>query len=147
LGGPDVVEVHPRGHDADDDFEGPGLGDLDLLELERVHGIALPLLTDDPGGHRLGQLARLGVDGCNSLKIHGHRARILSVPYVLRPRRRNQTCSAMIETTSAPTPSSQKAQGPRMRLTIHGKFCPKKPVMKVSGRKIVPRTVRRVTNW
>ena len=50
--GPDVVEVHPGRHDADDDLEGAGLGDLDLLDLEGVEGLALALLADDPRRHR-----------------------------------------------------------------------------------------------
>ena len=70
--GPDVVEVHARGHDAHDDLERAGLGDLDLLELEGVDRLALALLADDPGGHRLGQLARLGVDGGDLREIDGH---------------------------------------------------------------------------
>ena len=55
---PDVVEVHAGGHHADDHLEGAGLGDLDLLELEGVDRLALALLADDPGGHRLRQRAR-----------------------------------------------------------------------------------------
>jgi hypothetical protein len=61
-GGPDVVEVDAGRHHADDDLEGIGFGDLDLLELEGVLGLALAILPDDPGGHRLGQFARLGRD-------------------------------------------------------------------------------------
>ena len=41
---PDVVEVDPRGHHADDHLEGAGLGDLDLLDLEGVLRLALALL-------------------------------------------------------------------------------------------------------
>src|SRR3954453_4776173 len=57
--GPDVVEVHARGHDPDDDLEGGGLRDLDLLDLEGVDGLALALLADHPRRHRLRELARL----------------------------------------------------------------------------------------
>ena len=58
---PDVVEVDARGHHADDHLEGPGLGDLDLLDLEGVLGLALALLADHPRGHRLRQGAGLDV--------------------------------------------------------------------------------------
>ena len=71
-GRPDVVEVHAGGHDADDDLEGRGLGDLDLLDLEGVLGLALALLADDPGGHRGRQLARLGVDAGDLREVDGH---------------------------------------------------------------------------
>ena len=53
--GPDVVEVDPRGHHADDHLEGARLGHLDLLDLEGVLGLALALLADHPRRHRLGQ--------------------------------------------------------------------------------------------
>jgi GNAT superfamily N-acetyltransferase len=43
--------------------------------------------------------------------------------------------------TGPPTPSSQKASCVSIWPTIHSKFMPKKPVMKVSGRKIVATTV------
>ena len=55
---PDVVEVDAGGHHADDHLEGAGLRDLDLLDLEGVLGLALALLADHPGGHRLGQRPR-----------------------------------------------------------------------------------------
>ena len=61
-GGPDVVEVDAGGHDADDDLERGGLGDLDLLDQEGVDGLALAVGADDPGRHGLRQLARLGRD-------------------------------------------------------------------------------------
>ena len=61
-GGPDVVEVDAGGHHAHDHLEGAGLGQLDLLDLEGVLGLALALGTDHPGGHRLGQLARFDVE-------------------------------------------------------------------------------------
>ena len=60
--GPDVVEVDARGHHPHDHLEGAGLGHLDLLDLEGVLGLALALLPDHPGGHLLGQLARLDVE-------------------------------------------------------------------------------------
>ena len=59
---PHVVEVHARRHHAHDHLEGAGLGDLDLLDLEGVLRLALALLADHPGGHRLGQLAGLDVE-------------------------------------------------------------------------------------
>ena len=59
---PHVVVVHARGHHAHDHLEGAGLGDLDLLQLESVLRFAQALLADHPGGHRLGQLAGLGVN-------------------------------------------------------------------------------------
>jgi hypothetical protein len=71
-GGPDVVEVDAGGHDADDDLEGAGLGDLDLLELERLGRLSLALGPDDPRGHRRGQLARLGLDLRKVRQVHGH---------------------------------------------------------------------------
>ena len=60
---PDVVVVHAGRHHAHDHLEGAGLGHFDLLELEGVLRFAVALLTDDPGGHRLGQLARLDIYG------------------------------------------------------------------------------------
>ena len=60
--GPDVVEVHPGRHHADDDLEGAGLRDLDLLELEGVFRLALALLPDHPGSHRLRERPRLDVE-------------------------------------------------------------------------------------
>jgi GNAT superfamily N-acetyltransferase len=44
-------------------------------------------------------------------------------------------------TTSVATPSSQNASCVSISPTIHSKFIPKKPVMNVSGRKIVATTV------
>jgi hypothetical protein len=69
---PDVVEVHPRGHDANDHLEGTGLGQLDLLELERVLGLALALLADDPGRHRLGQLTGLDAELRDLRHVYSH---------------------------------------------------------------------------
>jgi hypothetical protein len=44
----------------------------------------------------------------------------------------------MIETTSSPTPKTQKDQSVLIQfVTRYLKFWPKNPVMKVSGRKIV----------
>jgi hypothetical protein len=45
----------------DDHLEGAGLGNLDLLELEGVGRLALPLLADHPGRHRLRQRSGLYV--------------------------------------------------------------------------------------
>ncbi len=61
--GPHVVVVDARGHHAHDHLERARLGHLDLLDLEGVLGFAEALLADDPRGHRLGQLAGLGVYG------------------------------------------------------------------------------------
>ena len=58
---PDVVEVDAGRHHADDHLEGAGLGNLDLLELEGVVGLALALLADHPGRHRLRQRSGLDV--------------------------------------------------------------------------------------
>ena len=69
---PDVVEVDARRHHAHDHLEGAGLGDLDLLDLEGVLGLALALLADHPGGHRLGQLARLHVQLRHVGDVYGH---------------------------------------------------------------------------
>jgi hypothetical protein len=60
--GPHVVVVHARGHHPDDHLEGAGLGDLDLLELEGVLGLALALLADHPRGHGLRQRAGLDIE-------------------------------------------------------------------------------------
>jgi hypothetical protein len=60
---PHVVVVDPRGHHAHDHLERSRLGDLDLLDLEGVLRFAEALLADDPRGHRLRQLAGLGVYG------------------------------------------------------------------------------------
>jgi hypothetical protein len=54
---PDVVEVHACGHDAHDHLERSGLGELDLLELESVLGLALTLGANHPRRHRSRQLA------------------------------------------------------------------------------------------
>jgi len=59
--GPHVVVVDARRHHAHDHLEGAGLRDLDLLHLERVAGLTLALLADDPGGHRLGKLPGLHI--------------------------------------------------------------------------------------
>ena len=77
---PHVVEVHAGRHDADDDLERAGLRHLDLLDLERVDGLALALLADDPRRHRGGQLARLGVHVCHLRQINGHRFRSQRFP-------------------------------------------------------------------
>ena len=58
---PDVVEVDAGRHHPDDHLEGARLGDLDLLELEGVGRLALALLADHPGRHRLRQRAGLNV--------------------------------------------------------------------------------------
>jgi hypothetical protein len=70
---PHVVEVHAGGHDADDDLERPGLGHLDLLDLEGVQRLALALLPDDPGRHGGRQVARLGLDVSHLREIDRHR--------------------------------------------------------------------------
>src|SRR5205807_10401720 len=69
---PDVVVVDACRHHADDHLERAGLGDLDLLDLERVLGLAETLLTDDPRRHRLRQLAGLCADVGYGLQIDRH---------------------------------------------------------------------------
>jgi hypothetical protein len=70
--GPDVVEVDPGGHHSDDHLECAGLGDLHLLGLERGGRLALAILADHPGGHLLGQGARLDVEIGDFSGIYGH---------------------------------------------------------------------------
>ncbi len=77
--GPHVVVVDAGRHHAHDHLERARLGHLDLLELEGVLRFAVALLADDPGGHRLGQLARLGV---YLRRLVGDRS-----PRALKPRR------------------------------------------------------------
>ena len=96
---PHVVEVHAGRHHAHDDLEGARLGHLDLLELEGVDGLALALLADDPRGHRLRQLAGLGVDVRDLRQIDGHlgcapESYVLAVLYV-RVQRRSRTLPAL----------------------------------------------------
>ena len=91
---PDVVVVHAGRHHAHDHLERARLGDLDLLELEGVLRLALALLADDPGRHRLGQLARLDVDLRDLLHIHRHRGRQITVRrlrHLIGPRPRPYT--------------------------------------------------------
>ena len=68
---PDVVEVDAGRHHPDDHLEGAGLGNLDLLELESVVGLALALLADHPGCHRLGQGAGLDVQLRDCARVNG----------------------------------------------------------------------------
>jgi hypothetical protein len=63
---------HPRGHHPHGHLEGPRLGHPHLLELEGLDGLAFPFLADDPRRHRLRELARLGIDVCDSAQIDGH---------------------------------------------------------------------------
>ena len=70
--GPDVVEVHARGHHADGDLERAGLGHLHLLELEGVERLALALLADHPGGHGRRELAGLHLQLGHILRIDRH---------------------------------------------------------------------------
>src|SRR5205807_5928410 len=69
---PHVVEVDAGGHHADDHLARAGLGNFDLLELERLGRLALTLLADDPRGHRRREFARFGLDVCNLADIDGH---------------------------------------------------------------------------
>ena len=69
---PDVVEVDPGGHHAHDDLERAGLRYLDLLDLEGVLGLALALLADHPGRHRLRQRAGLHVELRDFGHVYGH---------------------------------------------------------------------------
>ena len=66
---PHVVEVHAGGHHAHDHLERAGLGDLDLLDLEGVLGLALALLADHPRRHGLRELAGLYVELAHVLYI------------------------------------------------------------------------------
>jgi len=70
--GPDIVEVDACSHDANDDLEGPGLGDPELFDLESVNGFAEALLADDPGGHAAGKLTQFGIDIGDLAQIDGH---------------------------------------------------------------------------
>ncbi len=72
--GPHVVVVDARRHHAHDHLERARLGHLDLLDLEGVLRFAEALLADDPGGHRGGQLAGLGVYLGDLLQIDCHGA-------------------------------------------------------------------------
>src|SRR6185312_6230814 len=49
---PHAVVVHAGGHDPHAYLAGAGLGDVDRLELHRLHGIAQPVGADHPGVHR-----------------------------------------------------------------------------------------------
>ena len=70
--GPDVVEVHAGGHHPHDHLEGAGARYLHLLQLEGLDGLALALGADDPGGHRVGELAGLDVELGDLAGIDGH---------------------------------------------------------------------------
>ena len=85
---PDVVVVHAGGHHAHDHLEGARLRHLDLLELEGVLRLALALLADHPGGHRLRQLARLDVQLRHLCHVHGHAGREITERPELPPPRR-----------------------------------------------------------
>ena len=74
---PDVVEVDPGRHDADDHLERAGLGHRHLLELEGVQRLPEALLADDPGGHGRGQLSGLHVNFGDSTGVDGHESRLL----------------------------------------------------------------------
>ena len=69
---PDVVEVHAGGHHAHDHLERLRLGNLDLLDLEGVLGLALALLADHPRRHRLGQRAGLHVELRDLRYVNSH---------------------------------------------------------------------------
>ena len=69
---PHIVEVHAGRHHSDDHLERLRLGDLDLLDLERVGRLALALLADYPGRHRGGKLPWLGLDACDLTQVNGH---------------------------------------------------------------------------
>ena len=98
---PDVVEVDAGRHHADDHLEGPWLGNLDLLELEGVVWLALALLADHPGRHRLGQGSGLDVQlrDCACVngqlgppRVFGNGRRILTARWLrLRRSRRGPT--------------------------------------------------------
>ena len=143
--GPDVVEVHAGRHDADDDLEGRGLGDLDLLELEGVLRLALALLADDPGGHRLGQLAGLGVDTwttCVRSTATGQNLARVRLEAGMRTARRTPAGPTArrgravaahigprraIDSSMPPTPNPRRRHGVAIWRTRKPKFWPKKP--------------------
>jgi hypothetical protein len=143
--GPDVVEVHAGGHHAHDDLERAGLRDLDLLDLEGVQRLALALAPDDPGGHRAGQLAGLGVDGGDLREVNGHGSEPYPPGRRSSPVRRKQAEGDEHGARSyPPITSRRKSRSVSMWRTSQPKFMPKKPVTSVSGRKIVAMSVIRV---
>ena len=83
---PHVVEVHAGRHHAHDDLEGAGLGDLDLLELEGVDGLALALRAGSP-------------------RRPSSRA--------ARPARRRPSTPALTSTATFPAPRSDVGKGPK----------------------------------
>jgi hypothetical protein len=66
------LKTEAGGHHADDHLERAGLRDFDLLDLHGVLGLALTLLADHPGGHLLGQLARLDIELGYVGDLYGH---------------------------------------------------------------------------
>ena len=151
---PHVVEVHAGGHHAHDHLERAGLGNLDLLDLEGVDGLALALLADDPRGHRLGQLARLCVDVCDLGQINGHLEfrSLLALCHVAAPGgvgADGTLLAVAVQVTRPPQPHpehdhgadgpadapDEKAVSESMWSTSQPKFWPKKPVMIVRGRR------------
>ena len=91
---PDVVEVDPGRHDADDHLEGAGLGYRHLLELEGLQRLPEALLADDPGGHGRGQLPRLHVNFGDSTGVDGHE--------FTAPRRERRSRSILAPAPAAP---------------------------------------------
>jgi len=69
---PHGVEVHVGSHRSHDHFEGAGACYLDLLKPRASVDSPLRSSRRTLDGHRLGQLARLGVDGCDPADVEGH---------------------------------------------------------------------------
>ena len=110
---PDVVVVDAGRHHPDHDLHRARLRYLHLLDLEGVAGLALALLADHPGGHRVRELARLGRDAGDVGGVNWHG---------LEPKElQNQSCRLIhstvaritVGTTSPPTPNSEEV-GPRL---------------------------------
>ncbi len=59
LGGPDIVEVHPGGHDRDENVVGAGNRDTDLLDNERVTRVTHPFGSDDLCEHGVRNVSQI----------------------------------------------------------------------------------------
>ena len=138
--------AHRRG-----DGGGVELGDLAAVPVGE--GLGPPLGVVEASGDPLGALAtdqRLEVPARIGERLVGGAAPRRRVPSGCMPRRllsdaiaQQQQCEQEQGVSIDPTPSSQKAAAESTLPTIHSKFIPKNPVMKVSGRKIVATIVSR----
>ena len=151
AGAPDEVGdllqlAHRRG-----DGGGVELGDLAAVPV--CEGLGAPLGVVEASGDTLGALAtdqRLEVPARIGERLVGGRRRsggCLGMHAEEATQRRDRATAASASrsrsASSDPTPSSQKAAAESTLPTIHSKFIPKNPVMKVSGRKIVATIVSR----